>query len=266
MKISIIIPAYNSEATIEKTLQSIFNQDFRGVEVIVVDGNSTDQTLNVVEKYAGRITKIISEPDNGIYDAINKGLSFATGDYIGMISSNDWLHDDALQVIFDNLNKNRDVDIFHGCINLVRNYSGVDYFKRIEPGFIEELPKQMVLMHPTCFVSRQWYCKYKYESKYKIAGDYEFILRSSLNGAKFHFINKILVEMSDGGMSTTFRTTKETVSIQFKYSFYIEGIKLYINRVIIRGLSFLKNGIAKLVLSPERINNMKVKKWNGKRK
>lgn len=96
MKISIITITYNSEKTIEETILSIINQNYQNIEYIIIDGGSKDNTLNIINKYKTKISKVISEPDNGISDAFNKGIREATGDIIGIINSDDILNIDTL--------------------------------------------------------------------------------------------------------------------------------------------------------------------------
>ena len=90
-KISIITVCYNSQDTLEDTIQSVLNQDYQNIEYIIVDGKSTDNTLKIIEKYQDKITKVISEPDKGLYDAINKGIKNASGEIVGIINSDDVL-------------------------------------------------------------------------------------------------------------------------------------------------------------------------------
>ena len=106
MKISIITVTYNSAATLEETVLSVINQTFKNIEYIIVDGKSTDSTLSIIDKYKNRIAKFVSEKDNGIYDALNKGISMASGDVVGILHSDDfYTSNEVLQKIAERFNK-----------------------------------------------------------------------------------------------------------------------------------------------------------------
>ena len=115
-KISIVIPCYNSEKTIGRTLKSIADQEYDNVEVVIVDGLSFDNTLEIVNQYRHIVTKMLSEADSGIYNAINKGIELCEGELIGMVSSNDWLREGAISAILKAYHKNPKADIYHSNI------------------------------------------------------------------------------------------------------------------------------------------------------
>src|SRR5690606_21943972 len=117
MKVSVITVAYNSADTIEQCIQSVLDQDYPDLELIIVDGKSTDGTMKIITKYSDKIASVISEPDNGIYDAMNKGLSICTGDVVGILNSDD-MYQDA-QVISDVVNKMQKREVESCYSNLV---------------------------------------------------------------------------------------------------------------------------------------------------
>src|SRR4051812_33819047 len=96
MKVSIITVAYNSQATISDTIKSVINQTYKDIEYIIIDGASTDKTLSIVESYKDKISTIVSEPDSGIFDGMNKGIQYATGDLIGILNSDDYYENDEV--------------------------------------------------------------------------------------------------------------------------------------------------------------------------
>ena len=263
-KISIIIPCYNSESTIERTLLSVFRQDYDNIEVIVIDGASQDNTMEVLMQFESRITKIIGESDNGIYDAINKGVKLATGELVGMISSNDWLNEGTIKNLLSNYTKYPDADIYHANILKIKDLNGKQYIKERKGESPDRLCHRMSIRHPSCFVKREWYERHTYDTRYKIAGDYEFLLRSKLDNANFQYCDEAYVIMSDGGMSTTFRTTIETVKIQIQYHYYKEAVILLIMRVFLLLKSRFLRVIANLLLPSSRLEKLEDKKWNGK--
>ena len=114
--ISIITVCFNSEKTIANTIESVINQKYQNIEFIIIDGKSTDETFNIIQKYKANITKIISEKDNGIYDAFNKGLELATGDLIGFVNSDDLLTPNALELLIKYYNKYPTKDFIFGAV------------------------------------------------------------------------------------------------------------------------------------------------------
>ena len=181
MRVSIITVCYNRAATIEKAILSVLNQDNKDIEYIVVDGNSKDGTQAVIEKYTNRIAKYISEPDNGMYDAINKGLALATGDIVGLMHSDDEFYDnEAISKIVSAFLKSKDIEGVYGDgiyvsndaeEKLIRNRIGGEYsLKKIEKGWLP--------LHPTVYIKRALIEKYgDYNLQFKIASDTEFLLR-----------------------------------------------------------------------------------------
>ena len=114
--VSIITVCYNSEKTISKTIESIINQTYKNIEFIIIDGKSDDKTLEIIDNYKNNISKIISEKDNGIYDAFNKGLNICNGDLIGFVNSDDILTPNALEILVKYYNKHTDRDFFFGAV------------------------------------------------------------------------------------------------------------------------------------------------------
>jgi glycosyltransferase involved in cell wall biosynthesis len=182
MKISIITVCYNSAKTIEKTFNSVANQTYKNIEYIVVDGGSKDETLELIQNHQSTITKYISEKDNGLYDAMNKGIKMATGDYIGIINSDDTLYSsDVIERVVDFLQQNP-VDASIGNIiqhdekgEIKRTYSSENWLpKKLKIGFMPP--------HPSIFFKRSLFEEYGYyQLDFKIAADYELIIRYFLS-------------------------------------------------------------------------------------
>ena len=201
-KISIITPSYNSEKTIEKTILSVVNQHkIYPLQYIVVDGGSTDNTCKIIQKYADNVDIFISEPDSGAYDAMNKGINLATGEIIGIINSDDWYLENAIATVEQEFEKYPDIDILYSPIE---NYYQGEYVATFIPGQLVKLSIRFTLNHPSCFIKKSAYIAAGlYDLKYKIAADYEMILRLFNSGFKFHFINKPLAAYSLNGMSSS---------------------------------------------------------------
>lgn len=218
-KVSIITVVYNACDTVEQTILSIKNQSYgiENIEYIIVDGYSTDGTDRIIEKYSDIISKVICEPDQGIYDAMNKGLKIAEGDIIGILNADDWYEESA---VFDavNLFENTQSEIIYGEINLV-GYNG----NKVEPKKLSSLNNMwytMAVYHPATFVKRGVYQKLGlFDQDYRITADYDFMLRCYSSGVKFKYLDKILTNFRTTGISNTDIETcvKEHIDVALKY-------------------------------------------------
>lgn len=217
MKVSIITVCLNSEDTIERTIKSVINQSYKDIEYIIVDGKSTDKTLSIINRYKDKVSKIVSEHDNGIYDAMNKGIQLSTGEIIGILNSDDWYETDAIHAIVD-LFENTESEIIHGDIRFIYP-DGTS--KDTQMDDINKLWYEMVVRHPATFVKREVYEQIGlFDCSYKIAADYEFILRCYSSGIRFFYTNKILSNFSLTGISSTNHKLcgEETRAISLKYA------------------------------------------------
>lgn len=205
MKISIITVCYNSEKTIRKTIDSVIHQDYNNIEYIIIDGLSNDNTLNIINEYSHKISKIISEKDNGIYDAINKGISMSTGDIVGILNSDDIFYDNnTISCIAEKFNNSFDLESIIGDIvfvkpngNVHRHYSALNWTPN-------KFAWGLMPPHPTFYCKRNVFEKLgSYRNDFKIAADYELLIRFLLvNKISYEYIPKILVKMNLGGVST----------------------------------------------------------------
>ena len=203
--VSIITVCYNSEKVISSAMESVLKQSYKNIEHIVIDGLSQDNTLNVIKEYEplyeGRMV-IVSEKDEGIYDAINKGIKLAKGSIIGILNSDDWYSEGAIEMIVQNYEEN--IDIYYGNIYQIKKI-GNDYYKYRQNACsndLKQITTKMSISHSSCFVSRRWYKRIKYDNKYIIAADYKFILESYLSGANFKYIDYYFTYMRVGGISS----------------------------------------------------------------
>lgn len=205
MKISIITVTHNSGKTIRDTISSVLSQNYQDLEYIFVDGGSTDDTSVIVKSYGDKIAKFISEPDNGIYDAMNKGISIATGDIIGILNSDDFYRSDTVLKDVSVIFKENDVDACYGDIEYIK-FQDTDKVVRIwKAGEYKrsKLNSGWIMPHPAFFVKKEIYNKYGlFNLDFKIAADYELMLRFLLKGLiTVKHINKTLVSMREGGFS-----------------------------------------------------------------
>lgn len=211
MKVSIITICYNSASTIEDTIRSVLEQRYSNIEYIVIDGGSSDGTLETIAKYKDRIATVISEPDDGIYDAMNKGVSVATGDVIGILNSDDFYDtDDVIGSLVQCFSDHADMLIGDALF-----VSKVDVGKKLRlvsgaKFSAWQLRFGWMPAHPATFVRRRVYETFgRYKTDFKIAADYDFFVRTLLVGnLETVHTSKVRVTMRDGGASTSgFRST-----------------------------------------------------------
>lgn len=217
---SIITICYNSSATIERTIKSVLAQTFTDYEYIIVDGGSKDSTLDIVKKYEplfeGRM-KWKSEPDKGIYDAMNKGIERSSGIIIGIVNSDDWLEADALENVYNAFVENgKNLDTiytggikFHSDSGIIVLNPNLDKFRKSERKFA-----MAGIRHPATFIPKHVYdTNGIYDDRMKILADTDLVVRVSKAGCKFVAIDTPLSNMADGGISN--QLTWKTAKISF---------------------------------------------------
>ena len=219
--------------TIGKTFNSIINQSSHDFEYVVVDGGSTDATLDLVKeferskKFKG-IFKYISEADQGIYDAINKGIKLSTGSYIGLLNSDDWYEENVIEVISKNISIESDVDIFYGYIRLVKD--GREYMvRRNNYDFIME--GIGLIQHPTCFIRKRAYEDVgSYDISYRVCADQDMMLRMYKSNKTYKPVDCVITNFSMGGISYSYDSSLEV--LRFKLAHGIISKVEYINRYL----------------------------------
>ena len=236
-RISIITVCFNSAATIERTIESVLKQTYQNYEYIIVDGKSTDNTLDIVRKYEpyfnGKM-KVVSEPDKGIYDAMNKGIRLATGELIGIINSDDYYELDALESILGSFFDDKYV-VLYGLQRTLRNGREINVVLYHH----SNIDNQMIT-HPTCFISKQVYEDYGlYSIKYKSSADYEFMLRLIHDtDVVFRPVYKIITNFELGGMSSSETGYRETLALLKRYGsisnkqYYVKLLKSYLHDLL----------------------------------
>lgn len=222
--VSIITVCYNSASTIERTMKSILQQTYEHYEYIVIDGKSTDDTLAIVKKYEplfqGKM-KVFSEPDDGIYDAMNKGIKKASGQLIALLNSDDYYEPEAVATMVGEWQKTREkYMILYG---FQRNLKG----EREESVVLyhhDYLDKQMIT-HPTCFVTKQVYEDFGvFDTSYRSSADYEFMLRIYHEGkVTFKPVYEMITNFQTGGMSSSQKGYRETAALQYRYGAISKG-------------------------------------------
>jgi glycosyltransferase involved in cell wall biosynthesis len=230
IKISIITVSYNAVKTIEETILSVLKQSYSNIEYIIIDGGSTDGTVDVIEKYQDKISVWISEPDRGIYDAMNKGINLAKGEWIGIINSDDFYTKNALERVHNEVKNNPDIDVIFGNLNIVDVNSNIIF--ELKPNIIlNNIEHTFSIFHPSMFIKRSIYYNIGlYNLKYKLSSDWDLTKKIFLHGSKFSYLNFTLSNFRKGGAGSGFKKIHliERISIRhnpFKLSFIIYDIK-----------------------------------------
>ena len=249
MKISIITVSLNSESTITQTIKSVLSQTYKDIEYIIIDGASFDRTTEIIEKYNDKIASFISEPDNGIYDAMNKGINMATGEIIGILNSDDFYVDNnVIESVVREFN-NRGVDsIFSNLVYVSQNdiNKTIRYFDsgQFKPSLFSY---GLMPAHPTFFVKKRIYEKYgKFRTDLKNASDFDLLARFLyVNKITYHYIDKVIVKMRVGGVSTSFSSVW-TNNIEILSACKANGIKTNIFKILWRYVFKFRSSFKKL--------------------
>jgi len=206
MKISLITAAYNSATTIGDTLRSVAEQTYPNVEHIVIDGASTDNTLKVIHGHSGHLIHVVSERDHGIYDALNKGLRLATGDFVGFLNADDvFAHKNVLRLVADSTGPGAPIDAVYGDLVYVMRERPHRVLRRWRSGGFSPSRLRFGWMppHPTFYVRKTLLDELGgFDTELRIAADYDFMLRCLLRpGVRVHYLPEVLVRMRIGGAS-----------------------------------------------------------------
>jgi len=222
-KVSIITVCLNSKKYIEDTIVSACQQTYKNIEYIVIDGGSTDSTLDIIKKYEDRIDYWVSEPDSGISDAFNKGIEASKGDIIGIINAGDRYTEEAVNTAVKILQENPEFDFVYGDLLYTDEKGNPKFLMKGVRDYQKKIRYTMPAMnHPTVFMKRSVYdsCGLFNES-YRIAMDYEFLLRITHCGKKGIYIENTLATMTLGGISYKrfYKSYKEVCGASVKYGY-----------------------------------------------
>jgi glycosyltransferase involved in cell wall biosynthesis len=205
MKISIITVVYNRVDEILKCIESVLSQSYLNYEHIIIDGLSNDGTLDVIKSAHNEKIKLISEKDNGIFDALNKGISMSSGDVIGVLNSDDYYANSEIFMDVADLFKNPDLDMVFGDVEFFHS-NNEKTIRRYNSGFFKpnRIKYGVMPAHPSMFLRSCFYENNLYKTNYKIAADFEMIARIfSLFNISYHYIPSTMVRMQTGGVSTS---------------------------------------------------------------
>ncbi|CAM3516936.1 glycosyltransferase family 2 protein [Pontibacter korlensis] len=221
--VSIITIVYNGEKYLEQTIRSVLGQSYKNIQYIIIDGGSTDGSIEIIRKYESQIAIWISEPDRGISDAFNKGIALATGDLIGILNADDWYEPEAVSKMVAHFKPD---SVLHGNTQYWNENGSRAH--QAKPN-LDILPLEMSLNHPTVFVSKNLYKRYGvFDLNYKLAMDYQLLLRFYAAGVKFIHIDDIVTNMRLGGVSANiegcylevFKAKNEVLGFRISHKLY----------------------------------------------
>lgn len=247
MKISIITVCYNSVDTIENTIFSVASQSYKNIEYIIVDGNSKDGTVSIIQRHEGQISKWISEPDKGLYDAMNKGILMATGDLIGILNSDDTFNSNTIIEEIVAFHTENTIDASVGNIlqhrrdgKIIRIYSSKNWCPdKLKIGFMPP--------HPSVFFRRELFNKFgHYNLGYVIGADYELITRFFLKEKIFWKYSGITTTaMLVGGLSSSGTSSYNLITQEIQKALRINGIEFSPFKIKFRGVWKIKEYLEK---------------------
>jgi len=201
--ISIVTVVWNGVETLERTIKSVLEQGYDNIEYVLVDGASTDGTLDLIKRYDDRIDHWVSEKDSGIYDAMNKGVQLCTGDFVALINADDWYMPDAVQCIVDQIGEHPEKKVFHGDI-WIHYPNGQKKIKKARVSKFLLKYWEMVMNHPSFFVHRSLYEARLFDTQLRVSSDHKWTLTTFLErGKEFHYIPEPISNFSAGGASMT---------------------------------------------------------------
>lgn len=219
--VSIVTVTYNASSLIEKTLNNIKEQDYPNKEIIVVDGNSTDGTTDIIKRHAalGSVTKWVSENDNGIYDAMNKGANMTTGEWVIFMNAGDYFASDNIlsQIFSQDLS---DADVVYGDV--------------VKDGQIKKAPNKyyiyhrMLFCHQCVFTRRRWLIDFPFDTRHKLSADYKSFISLYQNNARFKYISLPIAVFDTGGISNRQRSKglRDNISVIWETFPFFQRIKL----------------------------------------
>jgi len=256
--VSIITVVFNGKSHIEQSIKSVLSQTYPNIEYIIIDGASTDGTIDIIKKYEDSISTFISEKDSGIYNAMNKGLKLAKGEIIAILNADDYYYPETIQQVVDKFGQSN-TDVVYGNITKLRELDDQEYFKEVHPN-IDLMEQTMPIFHPATFIKKQVYDEVGvFNEAYRLSSDYDLIYRIYKTGKQFSYIDKSLTVFRIGGASNVnCNSYQEGYQILLSHnSPYAANMKMLIGKCkrknLIRGVVTFFIGLLGL------------KKWNEKR-
>jgi glycosyltransferase involved in cell wall biosynthesis len=244
-KVSLITVSYNSEKTIRDTIESVLLQNYETIEYIIIDGGSTDSTLEIINGYKDKIQIVVSEPDQGIYDAMNKGVRHSSGDIIGVINSDDFYpNKEVISSVVEKFIQNPSSELVLGAIDFVKASDVTKSVRKFTTRYFTPKLMRFGVMppHPAAFIKKSAYLKVgDYKLGYKIAADFDLLLRMlKVNQLPFTKLNKVCVRMRLGGVSTEGMASFQVISKELLQSLNENNVYSNSTFVLLRVLSKVK--------------------------
>lgn len=234
--ISVITISFNAISTIERTILSVLEQTYSNIEYIIIDGGSTDGSVDIIKKYADKINYWVSEPDNGIYYAMNKGIKAASGDWIHFRNCGDYFCcKNSLDLMFQEKVEN-DVMLLYGDCRVVGKYETKD---RQPPILYRSFKKGMPVFHPSTFVRRDYHLKYLFNTKYKSSSDYEFVYKSMKRNVIMEY-RPVVVSIYNSIEGFSISNWKLAIKEEWDWKYPSFPFKKYILQLYLYSLDFRK--------------------------
>lgn len=265
VKISVVTVCYNAAETIEETMLSVLNQTYDNIEYIIIDGGSSDGTVDIIKKYSDQLAYWVSEPDKGIYDAMNKGIAVATGDYINFMNAGDnFVNRDVIADIFHDTSFNNE-DIIYGNIIYAYPWGKV----LVKPCPLTEFESNDPIGHPSSFTKRSLLSIKPFDISFKIAGDYNFFYQSYITNKIFKYIDIAIAvfDANEGISSTSFNLRlKEGLRATGKKPdlvFYIRKTKVMSKSIIKRFVLKISPSLAGSLQKRGLLRNSRITEWKN---
>ena len=236
--ISIVTVVRNGEKHLEQTINSVLNQSYNNIEYIIIDGGSTDNTVEIINKYNNAIDYWISESDSGIYNAMNKGIVLCTGKYIAFLNADDWYAKNAISLVATAIKKD-DVDYIFGNVDMYEsNICSWTFFPKLE-----DYKYQMPMPHPGLFVKKKHLLAVGFDESYKTISDYNFVIYIIRKNLKYIYINRTLTNFRIGGLSSSSHKVEHLrlVYLNFGLLVFIKTLLLITKNTILVSLKSHKN-------------------------
>lgn len=236
--ITIVTVSYNAEDTIEKTILSVINQTYNNIEYIIIDGGSKDGTVDIIKKYANKIAYWVSEPDKGIYDAMNKGILKATGKWINFMNVGDWFNNkNVISELVSHIND--DAIIVYG--DIIKMLSDIQYYEKAEP--LTLLKNKMVFSHQAMFVKTEYHKQHLFDLSFRSSADYHFIYNSYFKRkVLFQYIPLLVANYDESdGMS------KDNWKIAYRENYRIWEIENNKVKLLLMEFKLCKIGLRKVI-------------------
>lgn len=238
IKISVVTICYNCEKDIQRTIDSVVSQSYSNIEYIIIDGASKDKTVDIIKANENNISVWVSEPDKGIYDAMNKGIRLATGDYINFLNAGDIYHSpESVSLMF---NKPTNADILYGTIHFITQRKTII----VKPFPLKDLEKKMIMGHPSVFAKGCVIKELMFDTSYRSSGDFDFLYRCYQQGKTFECRDVVVADfdgtdgISNNNPSLVLRENARIIgvdkNISWKILFYCTILKLTIFKFIIK--------------------------------